>query len=187
MFSYSALSKIVVAALAVGCAAYATPAAALEKSQSNYQNLGGNCHAVSPADEIFNMKRSELGYRNIQANNQAPDQNAVVVCNLTANGYAVYKNGFVKTIQLYARNLLTTTDSTLSCTVTASYATASNVYTNTKSVLLTTDGKQKTIFWRNTTDNGGDYFPAPVSVACSVPAGAELNDSELTFTVDVGA
>ena len=187
MFSHSALSKIVVAALVVGCAAFTAPASALEKPHSSYQNLGGNCHAVSPADEIFNMKRSELGYRNTQLDNQAPTQNAVVVCNLLANGWAVYNNGFIRSVQLYARNLQTDNPSTLTCTITAGYATSSTIYTSTKSTTLTTDGKLATIFWRHVADNGGSYFPAPASIACSVPAGAELNDAELTFMVDVGS
>ena len=198
--STRAKSALALAVLGLSVSLMAAPAAALTKRNSTYQNMGGNCHTADPIDEISGgqgagwfssgsgMLRAPLGYRNINDNNANFNDNITVICNFAANGYAAFtSNGLIRSVQLYARNTFTNRDVTLSCTITAGYATSSSNFSHTKSVLLTKNGVQGNIRWRNIEDNGGNYFPAPANVVCSVPAGVELNDAEITYENDVGS
>ena len=195
--STSAKSALALAVLGLSVSLFAAPAAAVTQRSSNYQNMGGNCHAADPVDEISGgqgpgwfgsgsgMLRAPLGYRNANDNNNDSNDNIIVICNFAANGYAQASGGLVRSVQLYARNTFTNRDVTLSCSITAGYATSSSNYTNTKSVLLTKNGAQGNIRWRET-DNGGNFLPAPANVVCTVPAGVELNDAEITYENNIG-
>ncbi len=181
----------------------AAPATAVTKTHGTYQNMGGNCHAANGWEEA-KMARTALGYRNILGgpSSVAPNRkqgrnakttkngvgfsswNAIVVCNFAGDPYAIYNNGFVRAVQLFARNT-TDTDTQMACTISAGYATSSLIFTSTKTVTLTNNGQQNSIIWR-TSDNGGHYLPLPANIVCSVPPGVELNDGAVAYDIDVG-
>lgn len=197
--STRAKSALALAVLGLSVSLFAAPVGAVNKKGSSYQNMGANCHAADPADDISGgqgnwfggagMVRHALGYRNANDNNADRNDDITVVCNFAINGWAsIVNNGLVRSVQIYARNKFTNRDAVLSCFLTAGYAGSSSNFTDTvaRTVTLLKNGNTGTIVW-NASNNGGNYLPAPASVVCAVPAGVELNDAEITYEYDVGA
>lgn len=187
MKSYISLKPVLLAVAVTTVVLFSSTAAAANKSRSNYQNAGGNCHASSVWDD-FSLERNPLGYRNMSTSNNNSNANVVVTCNFATDVFSVGNPNSaytIKAVQLFARNTLTNRDVNMSCSITAGYATSSGNFTNTKSISLLKTGVQKSVMW-SSADNGGKYLPGPASVVCSVPAGVELNDAIVVFDVDVG-
>lgn len=146
-----------------------------------HANAGGVCHAATPMGETF-MDRAETGYLNIQTNPRRRGQNVLVVCNPVADSLAPYTSAgnpnpslTVWEVDLLARNTLGTGNIDMSCTLYSSYIGSPVYSSETITVSLTADGSMKLFQWN---DNGNytDYYGAPLSIMCDVPAGVELNE-----------
>lgn len=131
-------------------------------------NASGRCQGALPSFEGALRKRPLA----LQNEGAAP---AFVTCSFLSD----QMNDSVVSFGLYGRSV-SGGEVTLTCTGVLGYDTGTPVY-STKEVILDADGSQSSIYWDGA-DFGGDINPGvPVSLNCSLPSGAALNDMYFNY------
>jgi|APMI01.1.fsa_nt_gi hypothetical protein len=165
------------------CTFSASPSQA-QSLRDFHQNSAGNCHAANSVAETY-MDRAESGYLNTNTNNRRRSQDVLVICNPVTDSISLPQPSnkpkqTVAELQFFAHNTLTTRDATLTCTLTAGYLDSPDIIIETQSAVLPTNGDLRTLLW-NDHGNYTNFYPAPLSVVCNVPAGVELTDNVVLY------
>ena len=160
--------------------------------------LAAACLMASPASQAVTVSRASTGNASARCQGALPGyagtlrMRPLAAANIGTTSVFVscgwlsdQSNTAVVSAGLYARTA-GGVDVTLSCTASTGYATGTVTY-STKTVTLTADGSQSSIYW-NGADFGGSIDPSlPVAVSCQLPPQAELNDMYFNYEEDVGA
>lgn len=176
MSSSNGLTKTTaLGALALACGLmYTAPAAAQTATRSYYQNAGGSCHGVDSNND-GKLLRNGSRLKNIN-----DTVSADVVCNLMTDAFAdAISGGVVTGSWLWVRRSEIRGDNTsITCTMTTSYAGDPNGTGTTQTVVLPVGLGQGVISFQ---PDPGTRFLAPVNIRCKLPPKTELNDWLLTY------
>ena len=174
------------ALVAVCTLLYSTPASAVNKFRSFYQNTGSNCRGATVVDDI-KMQRFSQSLRNTSS---SP---ATVVCNFTSDRISVRLpsegggiiDGNVAYVAVWAKDAATSGPTkTMSCTMRDGYVDEPGSLNYPNGPLTLARGTAQTPFqW---TPTSGKRFLAPINVTCTLPPNTELNDWYVVYEVDVG-
>lgn len=151
-------------------------AMAVGVSRSSVANAVGRCQGALPSYEGAIRKRP-LSVQNEGA------ISAFVTCAFIAD----QSNIAVSSFGMFARSI-NGAASTLNCTAVVGFDTGSVEY-SAKSADLAASGSQNSIYWTAADFPAGGVISTdvPITISCSLPAGAGLNDSYLNYSEDIGS
>jgi len=159
----------------IGAIGISGQAGAVQQLRSSFQDAVGTCQAARPSFEGAFRKRP-LGIAN------EGDSTAFISCALPAQ--TVNSPG-ISLLSVFFINR-GGANVEMSCTLIDGLASPLGVPTFLPKVLSMTAHERKIGEWDHQRDNGGDLFTA-LSLSCAIPPGVEINATQVTYGIDVGA